>query len=120
MTRLTRLNTLTNQALAPQGVPMGPHEALLRTSKRPDQVGPLDAPAAQGLPCCFVEPDQLTTGVKADPVPIKKFVYVGREQQAVGAAQPFAVVAGSPGFDVARHKEFLPCQTRHPAGGLQL
>ena len=45
---------------------------------------------------------------------------MGGEHQAIGSAQPFAVVAGSPGFDVARHQELLPRQARDPAGRLQL
>jgi hypothetical protein len=64
--------------------------------------------------------DQLTACIKADPVAVEELVHMGGEQQAVGTAQPLAVVAVAPGLDVARHQELLPLQPRHPAGRLQL
>lgn len=60
---------------------MGTQELLLFAAKRPDQIRPFDAPAAQGLPCCLVLPDQLPTAIEADPVPIKQFVHMGESSR---------------------------------------
>ena len=56
---------------------MGLQKLLLLPVERPDQIRPFDAPAAQGLPCRLVLPDQLTAAVKADPVAVKQFVQMG-------------------------------------------
>ena len=107
-------------AVLAQLLPIGAEKRLLDAAKRLDQVGAIDPPTAQRLAGGLVFTDQLTAGIKADPVPVEQVVHVGGEQQAVGAAQPLAVVAVAPGLDVARHQELLPLQPGHPAGRLQL
>ena len=105
---------------APQLLPMRLQKRLLLPAERPDQIGAINPPTAQRLAGGLVFTDQLAAGSKADPVPVEQLVHVGGEQQAVGTAEPLAVVAIAPGLDVARHQELLPRQPRHPAGRLQL
>lgn len=64
---------------------MGPKKLLLVAAERPDQVGAINPPTAQRLAGGLVFTDQLSAGSKADPVAVEQFVYMGREQQAVGA-----------------------------------
>ncbi len=99
---------------------MGPEKQLLVTAEGPDQIRAIDPPTAQRLAGGLVFTDQLTARIKADPVPVEQLVHMGGEQQAVGTAQPLAVVAVASGLDVARHQQLLPLQPRHPAGRLQL
>jgi hypothetical protein len=57
---------------------------LLLPTEWPNQIRPINPPTAQGIPCCFMPPNQLPVLFKADPMAIKEFVDVGGEQQAVG------------------------------------
>lgn len=50
---------LISPRLTPQSFPVGLQKALLLAAERPDQIRPFDAPAAQGLSCRLVLPDQL-------------------------------------------------------------
>ena len=100
----------------PQCLSMGSEKVLLFAAERPDQVRPCNPPAAQRILGCFVLAEQLTVGIKADPVAVEQFVHVRGEQQAVGTVEAPAVVAVPPGLDVARHQELPPRQARDPAG----
>ena len=52
-------------------------EPLLLPGEGAENVRPLDPPTVQGVSSCLVSPDQLTVGIKADPVPIKQLVEMG-------------------------------------------
>ncbi len=65
---------------------MGPEKLLLLAAEWPDQVGAIDPPTTQRLAGGLVFTDQLTAGIKADPVPVEQLVHMGGEQQAVGTA----------------------------------
>jgi hypothetical protein len=71
----------------PQRLPMGAQELLLFLAERPDQVGATNAPAAQPLAGGWVLTEQTAGSSEADSVEINQFVYMGGEQQAVGAAE---------------------------------
>jgi len=71
---------------APQHLPMNLKKSFLVTAERPDQVGAIDPPTAQRFAGGLVFTDQLTAGIKADPVPFEQRVRMGGEQQAVGTA----------------------------------
>jgi len=86
---------------------MGMQERLLLAAERPDQVGTIDPPAAQRIAGRLMLTEQCTPGIEADPVTVKQLVHMGGKQQAVGTAEPLAVVAIPPGFDVARHQKLL-------------
>jgi hypothetical protein len=61
-------------------------KSLLVAAEWPDQVGAIDPPTAQRLAGGLVFTDQLTAGIKADPVSVEQLVHMGGEQQAVGTA----------------------------------
>ncbi len=53
------LDRMSQATSAPQFLPMGAEKLLLLPAEWPDQIRPFNAPAAQGLPCRLVLPDQL-------------------------------------------------------------
>ena len=67
-----------------KSMPMRGEKDLLLPTKRPDQIRPIDSPATQGIPCCFMAPNQFPVLFKADPMAIKELVDVGGEQKPVG------------------------------------
>lgn len=52
-------------------------QPLLLTAERPDQIGALDAPAAQRLAGRPVLAQPLAIGIEADPVPVEQRVPMG-------------------------------------------
>jgi hypothetical protein len=62
------------QASTPWCLPVQAQETLLLPAERQDQLCACDPPAVQGLSGRCVPPDQLITGVAADPVPLEQLV----------------------------------------------
>jgi hypothetical protein len=60
---------------------MGPEELLLVAAERPDQVGAIDPPTAQRIAGGLVFTDQLTAGIKADPVLVEQLVHIGESSR---------------------------------------
>jgi hypothetical protein len=53
------------------------HEPLLFPGEGAENMHPLDPPTVQGFSSSLVSPDQLTAGIKADPVAVKQLVEMG-------------------------------------------
>jgi hypothetical protein len=52
-------------------------EPLLLPGEGAENMRSLDPPTVQGFSSCLVSPDQLTAGIKADPVAVKQLVEMG-------------------------------------------
>jgi len=72
---------------------MGMQERLLLAAERPDQVGTIDPQQRNASRAGLMLTEQCTPGIEADPVTVKQLVHMGGKQQAVGTAEPLAVVA---------------------------
>lgn len=96
---------------------MGLQKPFLLPAKWPDKISPIDRPTTQSLAGSLVLAEQLTAGIKADPMSVKQLVNMWGEQQTIGTAQALCVIAVTPGLDMACYKKLLSRQPRHPASG---
>ncbi len=91
---------------------------LLLKRKRLNHIRTLNPPTLQRITGSFVLPNQLTIAIEADPMAVKQFVDMGRQQQTIRTIKPLRMSAIAPRLDVACNQEFLPSQTCHPADRL--